>query len=82
MAKPRRSKWRIVSELIEAKMPHVIVKLAAGRSEQLKTKLAEDITEAVMAGAIVPKVSVSVSIEDVEPKDWVDKVYVPNIAEK
>ena len=63
-------------------MPHVIVKLAAGRSEQLKTKLAEDITEAVMAGAIVPKVSVSVSIEDVEPKDWVDKVYVPNIAEK
>jgi len=27
-------------------------------------------------------VSVSIGIEDVEPQDWVEKVYVPDIAEK
>lgn len=63
-------------------MPHVIVKLASGRSEQQKAKLAEDITRIVTAGANVEDASVSVSIEDVEPKDWADKVYVPDIAGK
>ena len=32
-------------------MPHVIVKLHSGRSEQQKSKLAELITQAVMTGA-------------------------------
>jgi 4-oxalocrotonate tautomerase len=63
-------------------MPHVIVKLASGRSEQQKTKLAEDIARAVMADANVPEEAVSVSIEDVEQRDWVDKVYTPDIADK
>ena len=54
-------------------MPHVIVKLASGRSEQQKASLTED---------IVTDLSVSVSIEDVEPKDWVDKVYTPDIVGK
>ena len=61
-------------------MPHVIVKLASGRSERQKARLAEDIVKAVMVHANVPDSSVSVSIEDVEPKDWVDKVYTPDIA--
>jgi len=63
-------------------MPHVIVKLASGRSEQQKAKLTEDIVKAVMAHANVPDLSVSVSIEDVEPNDWVDKVYTPDIVGK
>ena len=63
-------------------MPHVIVELASGRSEQQKARLTEDIVKAVMAHANVPDLAVSVSIEDVEPKDWVEKVYKPDIVGK
>jgi 4-oxalocrotonate tautomerase len=60
-------------------MPHVIVKLHAGRSERQKSNLAEQITKVVMAGANCAEASVSVSIEDIEPNDWVEKVYKPDI---
>jgi 4-oxalocrotonate tautomerase len=60
-------------------MPHVIVKLYAGKSEQQKSNLAEQITKAVMVGANCAEQSVSVSIQDIEPSDWVDKVYKPDI---
>jgi len=63
-------------------MPHVIIKLYAGRSEQQKAKLAEDVVKAVMAGAECAERSVSVSIEDIEPADWVETVYQPDILAK
>jgi 4-oxalocrotonate tautomerase len=63
-------------------MPHVIVKLYSGRSEPQKAKLAEQITKAVMAGVQCAEASVSVSIEDVEPGDWVETVYKPDIIGK
>ena len=63
-------------------MPHVIVKLQSGRSEQQKAKIADEVTKAVMAGANCAEQSVSVSIEDVEPNEWVEKVYQPDIVGK
>jgi 4-oxalocrotonate tautomerase len=63
-------------------MPHVIVKLQTGRSDQQKTKIAEEVTKAIMATANCAEQSVSVSIEDVEPSDWTEKVYKPDIAGK
>jgi 4-oxalocrotonate tautomerase len=63
-------------------MPHVIVKLYSGKTEKQKAKLAEEITRAVMAGANCAEQSVSVSIEDVEPNDWVDRVYKLDIIGK
>jgi 4-oxalocrotonate tautomerase len=60
-------------------MPHVIIKLLSGRSEQQKLRLAEEITKAVMAGANCAEGAVSVSIEDVEPNEWTEKVYKPDI---
>jgi 4-oxalocrotonate tautomerase len=63
-------------------MPHVIVKLHSGRSEQQMARLPEQITKAVMAGAQCARESVFVSIEDVEPGDWVEKVYKPDIIGK
>ena len=60
-------------------MPHVIVKLYSGKSEQQKARLAEAITRAVMGTLNYGEESVSVGIEDVEPKDWADKVYRPDI---
>ena len=60
-------------------MPHVIVKLHAGRSEQQKARLAQEVTKAVMAGANCAEQSVSVSIEDIAPEEWVEKVFKPDI---
>ena len=60
-------------------MPHVIVKLWPGKSEQQKTQLAELITKDVTAVLSYGEESVSVSIEEVRSRDWKEKVYVPDI---
>lgn len=60
-------------------MPHVIVKLWPGKSEQQKTRLAEAITKDVMTILHYGDESVSVAMEEVEPKDWIEKVYRPEI---
>jgi 4-oxalocrotonate tautomerase len=60
-------------------MPHVIVKLQSGRSEQQKTKIAEEVTKAIMATANCGIDAVSVCIEDVASNDWTEKVYKPDI---
>jgi 4-oxalocrotonate tautomerase len=60
-------------------MPHVIVKLYAGRSDQQKTELAEAITKSVMTALNHDEDAVSVGIEDIWPDDWVEKVFKPDI---
>ena len=60
-------------------MPHVIVKMYPGRSEQQKTQLAEAIVKDVIAFAKVGDDAVSVAIEEVTPVDWTEKVYKPDI---
>ena len=63
-------------------MPHVIVKLYSGKSERQKQALAQAITEAVMSALNYGEESVSVGIEDVEPKDWTEQVHKPDIIGK
>ena len=63
-------------------MPHVIVKLWPGKSEQQKKKLAEEVTRAVMSTLNYGEESVSVGIEEVKPQDWRDQVYKPDILGK
>jgi 4-oxalocrotonate tautomerase len=63
-------------------MPHVIVKLHSGRSESDKLRLADEITKAVTGVLNLGDESVSVGIEDVEPKYWVEQVYKPEILSK
>jgi 4-oxalocrotonate tautomerase len=58
-------------------MPHVIVKLLPGRSEQEKTRLAEEIKKDVMDVLNYGEESVSVAIEEIERQDWAEKVYTP-----
>ena len=60
-------------------MPHVIVKMYPGRSEQQKTRLSEAIVREVTAIGGVGEDAVSVAIEEVRPADWTDKVYKPDI---
>ncbi len=60
-------------------MPHVIVKLWPGKSEQQKTRLAEAIARDVMSVLGYGEEAVSVSMEEVEPRDWAEKVYKADI---
>ena len=63
-------------------MPHVIVKLWPGKSEQQKRRLAEAITKDVTTVLHYGDESVSVALEEVAPADWAEKVYRPDIVEK
>jgi len=63
-------------------MPHVIVKLWPGKSEQQKRRLAKAITRDVAAVLNYGDESVSVALEEVTPAEWAEKVYRPDIIEK
>jgi 4-oxalocrotonate tautomerase len=60
-------------------MPHVIVKLWPGKSERQKARLAEAIVKDVTDALDLGEESVSVAIEEVEPQDWAEQVYKPDI---
>ena len=60
-------------------MPHVIVKMYSGRTEEQKKELAEAVAKAVMASTGNGEESISVSVEEIAPSDWTDKVYKPDI---
>lgn len=63
-------------------MPHVIVKLWPGKSEQQKRRLAEAIAKDVMDILHYGEESVSVALEEVKSQDWVEKVFKPDIKTK
>jgi 4-oxalocrotonate tautomerase len=60
-------------------MPHIIVKLHPGRSEEVKKQLAKEIVKDVVAIAKCEEKVVSVALEEVDPDDWAEKVYKPDI---
>ena len=63
-------------------MPRVIVKLWPGKSDAQKKKIAEQITKAVTSTLHYGTESVSVGIEEVDSRDWTEKVYDPDILGK
>lgn len=60
-------------------MPHVIVKLYPGRTEDQKKRLTEEITKDVMDILICEEKLVTVAFEEIEKSDWPEKVYRPDI---
>lgn len=63
-------------------MPHVIVKLWPGKSEQQKKRLADAIVQDVMNVLNYGAESVSVAIEEISAREWPEKVYRPDIIER
>jgi 4-oxalocrotonate tautomerase len=63
-------------------MPHVIVKLWPGKSEEQKAKLAEAIVKDVTRMLHYGDESVSVSMEEVPASEWLEKVYRLDIEAK
>jgi 4-oxalocrotonate tautomerase len=60
-------------------MPHVIVKMFAGRSEQQKQDLADAIARDVVEIAKCDPAVVSVAVVDFDKDDWPEAVYRPDI---
>lgn len=63
-------------------MPHVIVKLWPGKSEQQKKRLSDAITGDLMEVLHYGEDSVSVAIEEVPATEWKEKVYEPDIQQR
>lgn len=63
-------------------MPHVVVKLLAGKSEQQKTRLADKIVKDVMDVLNYGEEAVSLAFEEINPQDWTEAVYKPDIQNK
>jgi 4-oxalocrotonate tautomerase len=60
-------------------MPHVIVKLWPGKTEQQKARLAEAIAQNVMQCLGSKAESVSVAMEEIPSTEWAAKVFRPDI---
>jgi 4-oxalocrotonate tautomerase len=63
-------------------MPHIIVKMYPGRTEDQKVELTARIVEAVMDTLNVGTQSISVGIEEISPEKWDEAVYKPDILDK
>ena len=63
-------------------MPHIIVKLWPGRSDEQKLELTSKIVQAVIETVNVEESSVSVSFEEIPSEKWGKEVYKPFIIDK
>jgi 4-oxalocrotonate tautomerase len=60
-------------------MPHIVVKMYPGTSEEDKQKLAAAITTQITAFTGKPEMAISVDIVEVAEDVWMDKVYATEI---
>ncbi len=63
-------------------MPHVIVKLWPGKSDEQKRRLSDAIVDSVTGILNYGAESVSVGFEEVTPDQWTERVYTPDIARR
>lgn len=60
-------------------MPHVILKMYPGRSEEMKEQAVAFLVKAVVESIGCKESAVSVAIEEIPKEEWVDKVYYPEL---
>jgi 4-oxalocrotonate tautomerase len=60
-------------------MPHVVVKMLPGRSEEQKARIAGAVARAIVDNAGCGEDAVSVGIEEVAKEQWAEAVYRPEI---
>lgn len=63
-------------------MPHIIVKLYPGRSEESKHALVEKINQAVIDSLNIPDDVISVAVEEVAKEAWDEEVKKVDIIPK
>jgi 4-oxalocrotonate tautomerase len=60
-------------------LSHIILKAVPGKSEQERTRLAEEITQNMRDVLHYDADSASVAIEEIKPQHWAEKVYILEI---
>jgi 4-oxalocrotonate tautomerase len=60
-------------------MPHILVKLATGKSELQKRQLTDRIVQDVLDVLHCEEAEISVALEEVPREDWMTSVYAPDI---
>jgi 4-oxalocrotonate tautomerase len=63
-------------------MPHIIVKLYPGRSEESKRSLAQKINQAVVESLDIPDDVISIAVEEIAKESWDEKVRRVDILPK
>ena len=63
-------------------MPHVAIKLFPGKTEEQKVELTEAIRQSMLSIFKSTDQSISIAYEEVDPKDWLETVYKPEIEAK
>ena len=63
-------------------MPHIIIKLYPGRTEEVKQHLANQISKCVADIAKCSDKAVSIAIEEIPQNNWAERVYKPDILDK
>ena len=63
-------------------MPHIIVKLWPGRSEEDKIALTEKMIEAMKETMSIEDKSISIAFEEIPKENWTEEVYKPDILAK
>ena len=63
-------------------MPHVIVKMKQGRTEEQKSGLTNQLVKAVIQSLGVGPETISVELVDVNPDEWKSSVFETDIAPK
>ncbi len=61
-------------------MPHVEIKCFPGRTEEQKTRCAEEVTKAIAETMGCNESSVSVAIKEIAQNDWKSQVWDTQIA--
>jgi 4-oxalocrotonate tautomerase len=56
-------------------MPHVIIKMYPGRTDEQKNKLAKAITKSVVDIANTSEEHVSIDIQEIAREEWAETVY-------
>jgi len=63
-------------------MPHIVVKLYAGKTDEQKNELTRKLVDVFMTTLGSSEASLSVGIEEYDPKDWKEQVVRPDIEGK
>lgn len=63
-------------------MPHVIIKMFPGRTEDQKQALCDRVVNDLIETAGCEEASVSVAIEEIPREDWAETVYKPDILDR
>ena len=60
-------------------MPHITVKMYPGRGKELKQRVSDELTKALVNALGIPETAVSDSIQDVEKEKWDETVVQTEI---